>query len=105
MVKMVLGQPKPGLVFNSGFRPRIEPEQCTACEVCVGRCPPGAIKMGEDGSPVTDMDRCFGCAVCASGCPEGAIVMEAKPGWPEPPRTTRDLVAVLKAGAGGQAAR
>jgi Pyruvate/2-oxoacid:ferredoxin oxidoreductase delta subunit len=103
VVKLVLRHPKPGLVFNSGFQPRFDPELCTGCEICVGRCPPEALKMGEDQVPVVDTDRCFGCAVCASGCPEEAIVMETRPGWPEPPSTMRDLVAALKAGAKGQA--
>lgn len=68
-----------------------------ACEVCIDRCPPEALAMGDDQLPVADMDRCFGCAICAAGCPETAIVMEAKPGFPSPLQGVKELVAALKA--------
>jgi Pyruvate/2-oxoacid:ferredoxin oxidoreductase delta subunit len=99
IIKEVLKQPKPGLVFNSGFQPRFYPEKCSGCEMCVDRCPAGALKMGEKDVPVVDLDRCFGCAVCAAGCEEEAVVMEPKPGFPEPPKSVKDLVTALKAHA------
>lgn len=97
VVKTVLKQPKPGLVFNSGFRPQFDRERCIACEICIDRCPPQALEMGEEDVPVVDLDRCFGCAVCATGCEQEAIVMDAKPGFPAPPKTVKDLVSALKA--------
>ena len=96
VIKGVLKHPKPGLVFNSGFAPRIDGDACTGCGICIDRCPPGALKKDDGDVPKADMDRCFGCAVCASGCPENAIVMEAKPDRPEPPRTVKDLVTKVK---------
>jgi electron transport complex protein RnfB len=99
VVGEMLRQPRPGRVFNSGFAPRFDPERCAACGTCVERCPPAALSLGAAGVPEADPDRCFGCAVCATGCPEGAIAMEAKPGWPGPPATTRELAAALKSGA------
>jgi Pyruvate/2-oxoacid:ferredoxin oxidoreductase delta subunit len=99
VVKGILRQPKPGLVFNSGFQPHFDPERCIACETCIGRCPPEALKMGEGNLPVVDLERCFGCAACATGCEQEAITMEAKPGFPEPPKTLKDLVESLKAAA------
>jgi Pyruvate/2-oxoacid:ferredoxin oxidoreductase delta subunit len=102
VIKGVLRQPKPGLIFNSGFQPHFDKERCIACETCIGRCPPGALTMGEEGVPVVDLDRCFGCAVCATGCEQEAIVMEEKPSFPEPPKTVQELVAALKARATAQ---
>ena len=96
VVGKVLKQPKPGLVFNSGFRPVFDPELCTSCETCVGRCPPQALKMGADDVPKSDGDLCFGCGACATGCPEGAISMEAKPDFPVPPKDVKELVTALK---------
>jgi Pyruvate/2-oxoacid:ferredoxin oxidoreductase delta subunit len=99
IISGVLKQSKPALFFNSGFEPQFDPEKCVACEACIDRCPPGALSMGDQDLPVVDLDRCFGCAVCASGCPEEAIAMETKPGFPEPPKDVKELIAGLKAAA------
>ncbi|MFP5213093.1 MAG: ATP-binding protein, partial [Acidobacteriota bacterium] len=93
--------PRPGLVFNSGFEPAFDADRCVACGTCVERCPPETLTMGEANVPVVDLDRCFGCGVCATGCPEEAIAMEAKPGYPSPPKTPKELAAALKAGTQG----
>ena len=97
VVNQALGQPKPGLMFNSGFDPKFDPELCTACETCLDRCPSEALSMGADDIPVVDFDRCFGCAVCATGCPTEAIFMVNKPGFEEPPKDTAALRAAIKA--------
>lgn len=97
IVTHLLKQPKPGWVFNSGYQPLFDAERCVACETCIDRCPPAALAMGEDQLPLVDLDRCFGCAVCATGCTEEAIAMEAKPGYPAPPKTVRDLAAAITA--------
>lgn len=87
----MLRQEKPGLVFNSGFEPRFDPDTCLACETCLDRCPAAALAMGDEDVPVVNLDRCFGCAVCATGCPEEAISMVNKPDFPQPPRNAREL--------------
>ena len=99
VVSQVLQQPKPGLIFNSGFQPRFDADLCVACETCIDRCPPAALAMGGEDVPVVNPDLCFGCAVCATGCPEEAVAMAAKPDFPEPPRDVKELVAGLKASA------
>lgn len=96
VVRQVLSQPKPGLVFNSGFEPSFDPERCVACETCLDRCPAGALRMGEENIPVTDGDRCFGCGACATGCPQEAVALVNKPHFPPPPRTTKELAKALK---------
>lgn len=102
VVGQVLKQPRPGLVFNSGFKPAFDAERCVACETCIDRCPPGALTMGETNVPVVNPNRCFGCGVCATGCLESAIEMENKPGFPEPPKTVKELVTALKNNSQGQ---
>ncbi|HAA03644.1 MAG TPA: hypothetical protein DCE18_09760 [Syntrophobacteraceae bacterium] len=96
VVGQVLKQPKPGWAFNSGFQPVFDADRCVACETCIGRCPPEALTLGEEGVPRFNPDRCFGCGVCATGCPEGAISMETKPGFPIPPKTVKELGAALR---------
>jgi electron transport complex protein RnfB len=98
VITAVLKQGKPALFFNSGYRPRFDSDSCTGCEICIGRCPPEALTMGDDHLPKVDLDRCFGCAVCATGCPPEAVVMEAKPDFPEPPKDVKELIAAVKAG-------
>lgn len=86
---------KPGEFFNSGFQPVFDAEECIACDVCIERCPPEALHMGDDDVPVVDLDRCFGCAVCATGCPDEAIQMVNKPGYPEIPKDAKALRAAM----------
>jgi Pyruvate/2-oxoacid:ferredoxin oxidoreductase delta subunit len=93
-----LTQPKPGLIFNSGFEPRFDSDRCIACETCIDRCPPEALSMGDADVPEVDLDRCFGCAVCATGCPEEAISMVNKPGFPDPPKDGKALKEATLAG-------
>jgi len=97
VVTTMLKQPKPGLVFNSGFEPKFDPQLCIACGLCLERCPSEALTMEENDVPLVDLDRCFGCAVCATGCSEDAIVMEAKPGYPAPPKDLKELAGAMKA--------
>ena len=96
-IKRVLAQSKPGLIFNSGFKPQFDPDECKACETCIERCPPEALTMGEKDVPEVDFDRCFGCAVCATGCPSEAIKMVAKEGFPEPPKDAKALREAIEA--------
>jgi len=96
-MKTVLAQPKPGLIFNSGFQPRLDPETCVACKTCIERCPASARTMNSEDFPEVDLDRCFGCAACATGCPEHAIVMESRTGFPEPPKDGKTLREAIKA--------
>jgi Pyruvate/2-oxoacid:ferredoxin oxidoreductase delta subunit len=97
VINTVLAQPKPGLIFNSGYLPCLDTETCVACKTCIERCPSSARSMTDDDLPEVDLDLCFGCAVCATGCPEGAIVMESKPGFPEPPKDSKALGEAIKA--------
>ena len=99
VVTHVLKQPRPGWVFNSGFEPAVAADACTACELCVNRCPAEALTLDGRSLPQVNPERCFGCGVCASGCPEGAITLQTKAGFPEPPRTAKALVEALKANA------
>lgn len=98
VVKNVLARDKPGLFFNSGFEPRFDPDLCTACGICVDRCPPEALTLGENDVPEVNLDRCFGCAVCASGCPTEVIGMVNKPDFPVPPKDAKALKEAIKAG-------
>lgn len=50
----------------------IDEQKCSGCELCIGVCPYGAIKV-QDGVCVIDESFCNGCGACASACPVKAI--------------------------------
>ena len=97
-IKSALSMKKPGVNFNSGFDPVFDPDRCIACEICLDRCPPEALSLGEDDVPVVNFDRCFGCAVCATGCEDEAISMVNKPDFRGVPKDKLALKEALKAG-------
>jgi Pyruvate/2-oxoacid:ferredoxin oxidoreductase delta subunit len=97
ILQKALAQPKPGIALNSGFQPVLNPELCTACEICIQRCPPIALTMSEDDVPKVDLDRCIGCGICASCCPEEAFELVQRPGAQVPPLDQRALKEAIKA--------
>jgi heterodisulfide reductase subunit A len=54
---------------------KIDPEQCSACRVCIALCPYQAISMDGKEMKVAEINEalCKGCGVCAAACPAGAI--------------------------------
>jgi Pyruvate/2-oxoacid:ferredoxin oxidoreductase delta subunit len=99
ILKTALAHPKPGLACNSGFKPVLNADLCTACESCIDRCPMDAVALGADDVPEVDLDRCIGCGVCATGCPEQAIELVEREGIPAPPVDHKALVAAIKQAA------
>jgi len=94
ILKDVLSQPKPAEALGSGYQPAIDPDECTGCETCVGRCPAKAITLPEE-VPIIDLDRCIGCGVCAVGCPMEAIEMVEKKDAPIPPVNRKALEKMI----------
>jgi ferredoxin len=97
ILKTALSQPKPGLALNSGFMPVWDPLLCTACGVCVERCPTSAVTLGDADVPQVNPDRCIGCGVCATGCPERAIGLDERPDIPAPPVDQKALKEAIRA--------
>jgi ferredoxin len=95
-----LSYDRPGAALNSGFQPRCDPGLCTACEVCIDRCPTEALAMGPEEVPVVNLDRCIGCGACATGCEFGAVTLVERPGVPPPPEDQKALREAVRAGAG-----
>jgi Pyruvate/2-oxoacid:ferredoxin oxidoreductase delta subunit len=82
--------------FNAVFEAVIDEEECTACEVCLDRCPVGAIEV-EDTARV-ERDKCLGCGLCATTCPAEAIHLAPKEAGQQPFDNVAELgMAILKA--------
>lgn len=97
MIKTALSQPKPGLMMNSGFKPRHASESCTSCGTCIDRCPTNALTMGNEDVPELNLDRCIGCGVCATGCDFEAITLVERAGIFPPPVNQEALEEAVKA--------
>jgi len=54
--------------------PKVVPEKCTACGICIDICPSGAIVM-ENGKAFIKTDHCRNCMACIKACPEEAIII------------------------------
>jgi electron transport complex protein RnfB len=101
ILKTALAQPKPGLSLNSGFNPLYDHEKCTACGICIERCPTKALEMGNDDVPQLSAERCIGCGVCASGCDFEAITLVSRADILPPPvdqKAYREAVKARQAG-------
>ncbi|MHA2130478.1 MAG: ATP-binding protein [Promethearchaeota archaeon] len=67
-------------VITSNFLPKFDNQSCTKCEICLNKCPMGAIyhrwANEEDKSDEIMYIReefCIGCGVCAANCPNNSI--------------------------------
>ena len=82
--------------MNALFEAIVDESQCTACEMCLDRCPVNAITVEEYAN--VDRDRCLGCGLCASDCTMEAITMSLREDREEPFERTFDMgMAILKA--------
>lgn len=68
--------------MNALFEAVVDESQCTACEMCLERCPVDAISVEEYAS--VDRNLCLGCGLCASDCSMEAISMLLREDREEP---------------------
>jgi Pyruvate/2-oxoacid:ferredoxin oxidoreductase delta subunit len=82
--------------MNALFEAVVDETQCTACEICLERCPVEAITV--DVAAMIDRDRCLGCGLCASECSMEAISMRLRDDRQEPFERVFDMgMEMLKA--------
>lgn len=55
---------------------KFDARKCSLCEICIEKCPFGALSMEENGIVVNE--KCRVCGVCVRNCPEKAIHFEQK---------------------------
>lgn len=62
---------------NLPFTPVVDDDICTQCEICIERCPSGAVSLAD--RIRMDVDSCILCAACLKSCPESAISLSSTP--------------------------
>jgi len=62
----------------SNYRIVKDYDKCTACGICIDRCPTYAHTEGkrDDGMPEYNREKCIGCGVCVIACDPGALELE-----------------------------
>jgi electron transport complex protein RnfB len=88
---------KPAEKVLTNYYAEVDPDACSACESCVGRCQMEAITIGADEVAEVDRDRCIGCGLCVTTCPSEAVSLRMKPEWErrQPPATGKDYMMQL----------
>lgn len=71
--------PNPAALVESHYQVRRDADECTACGICVERCPMDAMEEAGDVIEI-NLERCIGCGVCVPTCPQEALSMHHKPG-------------------------
>ncbi len=59
----------PALVCKELISYYIDPERCSACMICLKKCPVDAIDGGKRKIHVIDQDKCTKCGTCLEVCP------------------------------------
>ena len=82
----------------------VDVDGCTLCLACVGVCPPGALRDGEDAPRLGFVeDACIQCGLCRATCPENVIEITPRLNFTDDRRRTRiikeeDPFACIKCG-------
>ncbi len=77
----------------------IDPEKCSACLICMRKCPSQGIEGGKKQIHVIDQEKCDRCGVCFDVCPDrfDAVVRISGEEVPEPlPESERALAGGKK---------
>ncbi len=64
--------------MHSDLVPCVNEEKCTACGICIDRCPEKAIIRVKDDKAFVQEELCVGCGECVAFCPVQAIPINWK---------------------------
>jgi len=74
---------------------------CVGFDTCEKVCPFDAIKMNDEGLPLIDPDLCTACNICVEACPRNVLVLEpdkhkviVRCSSPQPGKTVKKLCSV-----------
>jgi Na+-translocating ferredoxin:NAD+ oxidoreductase RNF subunit RnfB len=90
-------RPHPAQDVRSSYFAKVQPDDCSGCELCIERCQIEAIRMNEDNAAVVDLNRCIGCGLCVTTCPTDAVALVKKPESElyEPPKDLNEVHEIM----------
>ena len=74
----------------------IDPARCTACLLCLKRCPDNAIDGGKKKIHFIIQDKCTNCGTCYDVCPARFAAVVKLSGEPVPPPLPEEQRAYVK---------
>jgi NADH-quinone oxidoreductase subunit F len=74
----------------------IDPQKCTACMICLRKCPAGAVIGGKNTIHVIDQDKCTKCATCFEACPPRFSAVRKISGEPVPDSIPEDARTIVR---------
>ncbi len=90
MLRLITEHNFPDGVAKSSYIACLEDDLCTGCEICVERCPVGAIACDHDIAELSK-DKCIGCGLCVSQCPTDAVTLTKRDTYTITPQTLNSL--------------
>jgi NADH:ubiquinone oxidoreductase subunit F (NADH-binding)/(2Fe-2S) ferredoxin/Pyruvate/2-oxoacid:ferredoxin oxidoreductase delta subunit len=74
----------------------IDPEKCSACMICLRKCPVDAIIGGKNQIHVIDQEKCTNCGTCFEVCPSRFSAVRRLSGQPIPPPIPEEARTIVR---------
>jgi len=74
----------------------IDPDKCTACMICLRKCPVEAVDGGKKKIHIIDQEKCTKCATCFEVCPSRFSAVQKISGEPVPAPIPEDARTIVK---------
>jgi len=74
----------------------IDPEKCSACMICLRKCPVEAVDGGKKKIHIIDQEKCTKCATCFEVCPSRFSAVQKISGEPVPAPIPEDARTIVK---------
>ncbi|MDP2647182.1 MAG: NADH-quinone oxidoreductase subunit NuoF [Desulfobacterales bacterium] len=90
----------PALFCKELIAYHIDPEKCTACMICLRKCPAAAVIGGKNTIHVIDQEKCTKCATCFESCPPRFGAVRKISGEPVPAPIPEEARAIVRKSKG-----
>jgi len=92
----IKGKKCPAFVCKELISFYIDPDKCTACMICLRKCPVDAITGGKNRIHVIDQEKCTNCGTCFEVCPPRFAAVRRLSGEPVPPSIPEEARTVVR---------